>query len=149
METYDFEKLAREITIGKAKQAQDSAALAAFVARDVLVAGIEGTRFKQDPRATVLAVCRGVMGGLLICDQKLPQGAVAILEQMTRVAEQVKLDPMDMMTWAMEGIAAVAVLGGHDARSAIADSIAENFMGAGDVFRNLCDDALAKKASST
>ncbi|MDE2314202.1 MAG: hypothetical protein KGL04_08515 [Elusimicrobia bacterium] len=144
METYDFEKLSREIVLSRAKESQDGAALASRAAREVIVSAIEGTRFRQEPRTTVKDVCRGVMGGLLISGKKLPEAAVAILRQMAEISDKVHLDPMELMTWGMEGIAIVAVAARAEERSAVSSAISAAFMGAGEVFRNLCDEAAKK-----
>ncbi|HVA66778.1 MAG TPA: hypothetical protein VNK24_07625 [Elusimicrobiota bacterium] len=145
METYDFEKLSREIALSRAKESPDSAALAARAAREVIVIAVEGTRFRQEPRTTVKDVCRGVMSGLLISGKRLPDGAVAILRQMAEIADKVHIDPMDLMTWGMEGIASVVVAASREERSAVGGAISDAFMGAGEVFRALCDEAAAKK----
>ncbi len=148
MDTYDFEKLSREILLSQAKGPKDSAALAAGAVREVLVVAIEGTRFRQEPRATVQGVCRGVMGGLLIAGKNLPEGAVAIMKQMAEIADKVQLDPMDLMTWSMEGIASMAGAAGRDQRSAIIGAVSDAFMGVGEIFYSLCETAAAKAKSA-
>lgn len=130
---YDFEKLAYEIVSSRLKEAEDAPSAAGEIAKAMTVKGVAGTRGKQDPRATVVAVCRGTMRGLLILEKDLPAAAVAVLGHMGEVANDSGLDPADCMTWAMEGIAPVAKLSpaGPDP---IRAAIEEKFMGAGEVF---------------
>ena len=134
---YDFEKLAREIVIGKLKDAPDPPALAAEVVRKIAVTGLAGTSARQEPRITVAAACRGAMAGMLLHEQDLAKTAVALLAQMAVIAQEAHLDPGECMTWAMEGIAPVVKLAPDGAAAAVGAAIEESFMGAGEVFEGL------------
>jgi hypothetical protein len=134
---YDFEKLAREIVIGRLKDVEDAPTTASEMARKIVVAAVLSTRSRQDPRVTVTDSCRGVMSGMLILEKNLASAAVALLVQMAFVAQEANLDPADCMTWAMEGIAPVAKLAPGGAVDSIRASIEENFMGAGTVFEDI------------
>lgn len=134
---YDFEKLAKEIVIQKLKDAPDSPALAAEVARKIAVTGLAGTRASQEPRVTVAAACRGAMAGMLLIEKDLPKTAVALLGQMAVIAQESNLDPADCMTWAMEGIAPVVKLAPAGSADAVGAAIEESFMGAGAVFEGI------------
>lgn len=131
---HDFEKLAKEIVVEKLKDAEDSPALAAEVARKLVVAGLAGTKGSRDPRATVSAASRGVMSGMLLIEKDLPKTAVALLNMMGLISQEANLDPAECMTWAMEGIAPVAKLASGETAESIGAAIEENFMGAGQVF---------------
>jgi hypothetical protein len=131
---YDFEKLGKEIVLGRLKDAGDPYALAAEVARKIAVSAVASTRAQQDPHVTIASACRGVMGGMLLLEKELPKTAVALLAQMALVAQETNLDPADCMTWAMEGIAPVCKYAPQGAADAVSAAIEENFMGAGQVF---------------
>ena len=139
---YDFEKLAREIVLtqlsGMAEKAPEAAAQAA---RRILVSGVTSTHQRQDPHLTVTAVCRGILGGMMVANQDLPQTVVLTLQQLGDASHEVPLSPEDLMTWAMEGFASVAVVAGPRAMDAIEAEIESKIMGAGTVFRNLCEEA--------
>jgi|SRR5579883_2081399 len=143
-EEYDFEKLAREIVTSRLPGVKDPAHAAAEVARKMLVTAVKGTAQRQAPRLTVLAVCRGVMDGMLILNQGLADPAIRILQMVPDVANEAALDPGELMTWAMEGIAAVAATAGAQAQQEIQAKIDESFMGAGEVFSSLCQQAQKK-----
>ena len=131
---YDFEKLAKEIVVAKLKDAADPVAVAAEVVHKIAVSALAATGGRQEPRLTITAACRGVMGGMLLIEKDLPATAVALLGQMALIAQESNLDPAECMTWAMEGIAPVvktAPLGSDDAVGA---AIEEQFMGAREAF---------------
>lgn len=134
---YDFEKLAREIVVGRLRDVEDAPTMASEMARKIVVAAVLSTRSRQDPHLTVADSCRGVMSGMLILEKNMAAAAVALLIQMAFVAQEANLDPADCMTWAMEGIAPVAKLAPGGAVDSIRASIEENFMGAGAVFENI------------
>jgi hypothetical protein len=134
---YDFEKLGKEIVVSRFKDLEDPYPLAGEAARKIAVAGVNGTRTVQEPRLTVIATCKGVAAGMLILEKDLPKAAVAILSQMAGVAQETNLDPMDCMSWAMEGIAPIARLAPGGAADSVRMAIDESFMGAGEVFEQL------------
>jgi hypothetical protein len=145
---YDFEKLAREIAAGRLKPLGDNVGPgAAEVARETLVASLKSTAQKQDPRLTVAAVCRGILGGLLLNGQPLAPAAVAIMKELGNVSHDVPVTPEDLMTWAMEGFAQIAVVSGPEASQTMETAIEESFMGAGSVFAEACG-AARKKGSA-
>ena len=78
------------------------------------------------------------MSGMLLLEQDLPRTAVSILNQMGAVAQETHQDPAELMTWAMEGFAPVAKLAGGHAREDIERAIDSEFMGAGQVFAEVC-----------
>lgn len=134
---YDFEKLGKEIVVGRFKGVADPYALAGEAARKIAVAAVTSTRQRQDPRVTVAATCRGVMAGMVLIEKELPKTAIALLTQMAAVAQEAHLDPADCMTWAMEGIAPVVKLAHGGAADQVSAAIEENFMGAGQVFEGI------------
>ena len=140
-EEYDFEKLAREIVLSRLKGSDKGPEGAAEILKQLIVGGVMGTRLRQAPRLTVSAVCRGIMSGMLLIEKDLPRTAVKILGELPVISNEIPIDPADLMTWAMEGIAAVAHMAGPAAQSSIQELIEEKFMGAGPVFGELCHKA--------
>ena len=136
MEEYDFEKLAREIVVSRLNGSDNAPAAAAEIAKEVMVTSVKSTKTRQDPHLTISAVCRGVMSGLLLIEKDMPQAAAVILKELPQIAPEI--EPADVMTWAMEGIASVAMLAGPDKCNAIQARIEQNFMGAGAVFSEIC-----------
>lgn len=138
---YDFEKLAREIVVSRLSALDGAPAAAAEIAKKIIVTGIRSTKVRQDPRMTVVAVCKGVLGGMLVLNKDLAETSVKVLKEIPQIAHEVPIDPTDLMTWGMEGIAAVAHMAGEQARNSIQERIEESFMGAGAVFSQLCSRA--------
>ncbi len=89
------------------------------------------------PKDAVCHACHGALSGLLLIDKPIKKGAVAAMHGISEVATAKHWDPMEAMTWAMEGCARIkpAVSGGviHDMEIAINEA----FDGAGMVFRDL------------
>lgn len=142
---YDFEKLARAVTADRLKTLSNVEDAAAEVAAKIIGAAVQSTRERQDPRVTISAVCRGVIGGLVLVERDPSGPAAALLGKMAQLAHELHLDPQETMTWAMEGIAEVAAVSSSDTRHAIREAIDEKFMGAGEVFGSLCDAAAKKQ----
>jgi len=150
MDGYDFEKLTREIVVSRfGDLAEKAPEAAAEVARKTLVTTLTDKAARQDPRLTVTAVCRGLLGGLLFINQDLPAAAVRVLRVLGDVAVDVHLSPEDLMTWAMEGFAAVAVVAGPEAEHGIETAIEQQLMGAGSVFTAACAAARAQKGAAS
>jgi hypothetical protein len=145
-DTYDFEKLAREIVVSRLKDipAEAAAGAAAEAAAKIIVAGVTSTAKRQDPRLTVSGICRGAMSGMLLIEGDLVATAVALVKSMAQLAVETHLDPADMMTWAMEGIAAVCMVGHGDLKTSVREALEQNFMGTGEVFGELMAKAAPK-----
>jgi hypothetical protein len=144
---YDFEKLAREITASRLKEVVQAPAAAAEIASRIIVSGIASTKQRQNPRLTVLGVCRGVISGMLLGEKDLVATSVEILKKMAHLAQETHQDPADMMTWAMEGIAGVVVIAGPDIKLLVREALENNFMGTGEIFGELCAKAEASRRS--
>lgn len=142
----DLEKLARDITSDRLKALDNADVAAAEIAAKIIVSAVKNTQQRQDPHLTVTAVCRGVMAGILLIEKDLPMAAGELLLCMGHLAQELHLDPQEMMTWCMEGISGVAVMANEQTRLAIRNKIDEKFMGAGAVFGDLCEAASARKA---
>lgn len=134
MDAFNLEKLAKEIVVERLKGVEDPYAGAGEVGGQIVTKAITGTQAVQAPRDSVVAVCRGLMSGMLLLEKDLPRAAVAILSRMSRVAEETHQDPAELMTWGMEGIAPIAKLAGGHVSSSVEEAIESNFMGAGSVF---------------
>ncbi len=138
---FNFEDLARQIAVARSEEIGRSPEAAAQICIEIIIPAVTSTRERQDPRLTVSAVCRGVMGGLFMKEKDFAPPCVEILKAMAALSHKIQIDPADMMTWAMEGLAAIAILAPLETRSQIQSAIDENFMGAGAVFNELCEKA--------
>jgi hypothetical protein len=138
VDAFDFEKLAKDVVTGRLKDVADVPSAAAEVARKMIVTAVGSTGSAQEPRKTVADVCRGIMGGALLLEKELPPVAVALLGETAVIANELHLDPMEMMTWAMEGIAAVCHMAGAHVEQGVQEAIEQKFMGAGEAFAAAC-----------
>jgi hypothetical protein len=134
---YDFEKLGKEIVVSRFKDLDDPYSLAGEAARKIAVAAVTSTRDRQEPRVTIAAACRGVMGGMILIEKDLPRTAVSLLDQMAAVANETGLDPAECMTWAMEGIAPIVKVSHGGVADQVRAAIEEHFMGVGEIFERI------------
>jgi hypothetical protein len=144
--TPDCEKLTREVVTRRLKNtpAEAAAAAAAEIAQKAIVERLPVQSQRHDPHLTVTGACRGVMSGMLLIDKDLILTSVELVKSMAPIAQETRLDPADMMTWAMEAIAAISLMGPPDLGTNIREALEQNFMGTGEVFGEL----LAKAAKS-
>ena len=142
MDAISLEKKSKEAVVESLKDAADAPAGAGELARKLATREIiASVAAAQPPSHCVIAICKGLMAGMLLLEKDLPLPALAILNQMGVVAEATHQDPAELMTWAMEGIAPVAKLAGEAARFAVQEAIATSFMGAGEIFSKACETA--------
>lgn len=146
---FNFEKLAREIVMSKLKNLDQPGDTAAQVAEKIMVAAIKSTGERQHPMVTIIKVCRGCMSGIVIIDKDLTGAALALLKKVMPVSDQLKLDPESVMTWFLEGIAEVTPMVGTDTRNNIRYMIEEEFIGAGEIFSKLSEQAQSRPSSFT
>lgn len=135
-------QLTQAMIVSRLQEVHDAPAIAAEIARKTLVSGVRATQAAgQSPQDAVREVCKGTMAGLLLIEKDLPAGAVRVLQCIAETAQELHLDPSEMMTWAMEGIAAITPVLSHERRYAIRAAIEEAFLGAGEIFDGLCSRA--------
>lgn len=98
----------------------------------------------KDPRAAVVAVCRGALSGVLLSNQNLPDAVLKLLEKLPDTSLIMRSGPEELMSWVLEGAADVTPMAGPAVRDAISAKIEEKFMGVGPVFDALCEKAKLK-----
>jgi hypothetical protein len=99
------------------------------------------TRMSTDPKAGVIAVCRGAMQAVLLGGQSVPDTAVALMEALPNMSLMMRAGPEDLMSWVMEGVADVTPVAGPEVRDAVSAKIEEKFMGASSIFNGFCEAA--------
>ena len=99
----------------------------------------QAARSQKDPRRSVADVCLGVMEGLFLHNQDLPETALKIMESLPNMSLIMRVGPQDLMTWVMEGIAEATPMTGARVRSDIQRKLDERYTGVGLVFSSLCD----------
>lgn len=145
--TSEVEKLAHSrIISGGLDAAERAPEAAAEIATKIAAEAVQSAKSSDEKRMTVRRICRGVMSGMLLLNKNLPDTAICLLKASAVMSQDLNLDPMDVMTWCLEGIADITPVAPPEARGAIAGRIEENFMGAGQIFGDFCDQARAKKS---
>lgn len=114
---------------------------AAEVVASTIVSAVVSTRSGQAPRETVIQICKGAMGALLLKEKNLTEGAVEILKRMAEASQTLALDPQELLTWCLEGIAGISPMISPDARQQIRDAVNDLYMGTGEIFEKFSDAA--------
>ena len=141
-DAFDFGKLTKEMVASRLQEVQNAPSVAADIVKATIVAGVKGTAaWGQDPRQTVAGICEGAMRGLLLIDKDLPAAAGEILARLAGAAQEAALDPQELMTWALEGMARVAPVVPRETVWRMREAIDRRFMGVGEVFDKLCKGA--------
>ncbi|MBI3549983.1 MAG: hypothetical protein HY078_13175 [Elusimicrobia bacterium] len=124
---------------GNLKGAANAPLAASEIARKTIVSGITSTKAAgQNPKETLEEICYGAMSGIMLIESDLPQTAVLILKSMNEVAHELHMDPSELMTWAMGGIARISAVTPLQTSFRIREAIEEEYQGAGEVFGQLC-----------
>ncbi len=141
----DLGKLTQEIVSSRLMDVADVSAVVGEVVKKTIVAAVGAARArKEDPHLVVGDVCFGAMKGLMLIDKDLPAAASAILANLSEAANEVHVDPQEMLTWALEGFAKLTTVAQDDAIYKIRAAIDKQFMGAGDVLDKLCKQEKSK-----
>ncbi|MBI5202604.1 MAG: hypothetical protein HY925_13520 [Elusimicrobia bacterium] len=144
-ERLDLGKLTKEIVSSRLVDVPDAPAVAGEVVKKTIVAGVTAARArKEDPRLVVQDVVHGAMMGLILIDKDLPTAAASIMANLSEAANEVHVDPQEMLTWALEGMAKGMKMASPDVEYKIRAGIDKQFMGAGEVFDKLCKQEKSK-----
>lgn len=137
----DHEKPARDAVTAALAQGADLDKLATIVLQHVS----HSARAAQETKAAVVSAVRGAFLGAALGLQDVPELALRVLEGLPNISLMMRAGPEDLMSWVMEGVAdAAAAAATPDGRDKISTRIEEKFMGAGQVFEKLYDQARAK-----
>ncbi|MBI4345829.1 MAG: hypothetical protein HY553_03175 [Elusimicrobia bacterium] len=144
-ERLDLGKLAKEIVTNRLKDVEDAPTVAAEVVKKTIVAGVQATKARgEDPHLTVQDVVQGALLGLILIEKDVVAATTAILGRLSEAAQEVHIDPQEMLTWALEGVAKLTPLVERDVLYRIRVAADKQFMGVGEVFDKLCAKEKAK-----
>lgn len=145
-QTIDFGKLAKDTVSSRLKGIEDTAPVAAEIAHKTIVAAVTSARAKsEDPAKAVESVCRGTLSGLVLIDKDLVSASMAILGRLAQTAQDVHVDPQELLTWALQGIAKVSPMLSAQALWKLREQIEAKFMGVGPIFDEMCENARKEK----
>jgi hypothetical protein len=134
----DFEKSSRETVTQALAKGGTVAACVALIGQRIAGAARSG----GDAHKAVVDVTRGGIGAFLLNGhQDVAAAAIALLEALPNLSLMTQVGPEEVMTWVMEGIAAVAAMAPAEVNHDIRGRIDEKFMGAGEIFGNFVDKA--------
>lgn len=139
METFNLGQLTKEMVASRLRELEDPCAVAAKILEDALTAALRTAKeFGPEQKAMVSEACHGAMIGILLRHQDLARGAVQALRAVCAATQTLCLDPTEVMTLAIIGIARIANVASGQQLHDIVYALEEEFMGAGEAFRELC-----------
>lgn len=142
----EFGGITKEMIVSNLKGAEDAPKVAADIVAQTIAAGIPSAKASgKDPKDAVEEICFGAMSGLLLLEKDIPKSAILIIKSMAELSQKVGIDPSELMTWAMSGIARITPMTSIQVREEIRSLIEADYMGAGEVFSSLCERFKAEK----
>jgi hypothetical protein len=139
-DNYNFGQLTKEIIVSQLKNSPNASIAAAELARKTIISGVHATKASgQNPKETVEEICYGTMSGVLLIAQDLTPAALEILRYSAEISNQLGIDPSDLMTWAMTGIAKIATATPMETLYKIRAAIEEEYEGVAEVFTKICE----------
>lgn len=139
---FDYEQQARHAV--KTALASGTRATPAAMSKVVVNQVANAARATQDQRKAVMMVCFAALRDLHLLGMDLSEITIQILHELSHISLMVRVNPQDVMTWVMEGIAQVAVTAGDPVCIEMAKAIEHEFIGAGAAFSELCEKARGK-----
>ena len=142
-ERYAFDELTKQM-VSQQCHGADAPNRAADIAAATILAGIRGTRSvaePQTPAESVRLVTKGMVNGLIVVEGDVASAGIALLKALAELAQQTNIDPTEMLTWCLEGLAEQSPLVPPAKISALSAAIDREFMGAGMLFNELCRKA--------
>lgn len=150
MDDFKISQLTKELVTARLRSLEDPCAATADLVKRTLEVAVNGL----EPGAVVESrivedACQGGMTGLLLNDQNLPKGAVAILEAVVELAGRMNLDQMEMMRSCLRGIADMKRFVPPEAIADIQAAIEARFTGAGQAFKELCAQSSGRETPAS
>ncbi len=131
----------QEFVLQNIQGAPDAVEAASRAADEMISAAVRKTKDKPGaiPQDEIVReVCHGAMKGMLLADLDLPLGAVTLIGSMAEVAQEIHVDPGQLLTWSLEGVARLASGVPREKINEIGQAIDAKFMGTAEIFRDLC-----------
>lgn len=139
---FNLGALTKEMVVSRLKEVEDAPAEAAAIVTKTIISAVQSTRAAgQDPKDTVAEITWGAVSGLILIEKDLPRGAALLLKGLAECAASLNLDAADLMTWSLTGLARMAPVASPDMRARVREAIEHEFMGVGEVFDGLCEQA--------
>jgi len=134
----------QEFALEKMKGADDPLLAATHAADEMIGAAVRKTEGKPGAitkEEIVREACHGAMAGMLLSDLDICKGAVTLIGSMAEVAQEIHVDPAELLTSTLEGIARLTPAVSAQKMADVGAAIDSQFMGTAEIFRDLCRKA--------
>lgn len=142
MDRFNLAQLTKQMVSLRLKELKEPAEVIQAIVLETLTTYLKGLKETHpEVKEGVKEVARGAVIALLAREEMLGRGVVAVLRGVQEAALTQQLDPMTVMTWALEGIADLRRFVPMESLYPIVSEIDREFMGAGEVIRKLLERA--------
>lgn len=140
MEEFKLGQLTKELVTAKLRAMDDPCEAAAELVLATLTVAFRGIPENSEKRLVAVEdACRGGIIGLLLSEQSVSRGAVALLERIAALASTSRMDPTAAMEASLRGIADVKRFLLPERVEELRAAVDAKFLGAGDVLRAYLD----------
>lgn len=141
MDPFKVSQLTKEIVLARLREMADPCVAAAALVKRTLEVAFKDLKPGSVAESRIVEeACQGGMTALLLNDQDIVRGAVAILEAVVDLAHGFNLDQQEMMRSALRGIADMRRFASPDILVAIRAAVEDRFHGAGLELEALCKE---------
>ncbi len=135
---FKISQLTKELVASELKNATDPCLLTAQTIRKTLTVTIKGIP-AGDPswKTAIEDAVRGGLQGLILADFDVAKGGIYTLRELTNLAQDVGLDPMETLLSGMRGMASLKRLIPPERMDALRLKIDQEYHGAGEAFSAL------------
>jgi len=141
MDTFNMGQLTKEMVSGRLKEMEDPCAAAAEVMEKAMLSALRNAKeFGPAERSMVAEMCYGAITAILLRHQCLSRGGIEILRAAGAAAGALHIDPTEMMTQAIRGLARIRSVCSKDQLQDLSYGLDREFMGAGERLREECQE---------
>lgn len=149
MENFRLGQLTKELVAAKLRAIDDPCAAAAAIIQAAISVALATPMDPARQSQVIEEACKGGITGLLLAEQSVAKGAVAILHKVVEIAAEHHIDPTLAMESALRGIADLRRFILPERLAETRSAIDAEFMGAGEFLCRLVDaQAKAEKAAA-
>jgi hypothetical protein len=136
MSRFNINQLTKEMVVARLSQLTDPHSAAAEVTKKTLLITLKEAppRLEGPFHQAVTDIFQGAMTGILLKELDLSRGALVLLHVAAEVASETGIDPSEMMSAALVGIADISRFTDRARMHQVSKAIDTEFMGAGEVF---------------
>ncbi|MBI3298404.1 MAG: hypothetical protein HYZ75_09595 [Elusimicrobia bacterium] len=134
MEDFKVAQFTKELVAIRLQRLEDPSLAAAELIRKTLHTALKALPPGPERGKVIEDAVRGGMQGLILADQDVPRGGVAVVEALAELAQDLGLDPSETLMSGLRGLAGLRRLVRPDQLDKLRHEIDSRYDGAGEAF---------------